>query len=132
MAFGRLNAARTPADAAMERRRKPRDRVYLTGKIVYGPGYTADCVIRNLTDAGAEVVLPRNQASPGDFYLVVVRDGKAFEARTRWTRYPRAGLVFDWGHDLKGAPPEPLQPLRAIWAELAPRPHTLPGPEMVG
>ena len=105
-----------------ERREAHRDRVLLGGKIVYGPGYTADCCIRDLTPRGAKVSMPPNQYPPESFYLIVVRDGLAHRVRTLWSHAREAGVAFEDTHDLVGQVPPYMQPVRRIWAELAPRP----------
>lgn len=105
----------------MDRRSSPRGRVLLSGKIVYGSGFTADCAIRDLSRTGACVVLPKHQASPPDFYLIVVRDGVAHRSRTTWTRYPLAGVAFEASHDFRHETPAHLQAVRALWTALTPR-----------
>lgn len=104
-----------------ERRSSRRGRVLLSGKIVYGSGFTADCAIRDLSPDGACVVLPKHQASPPDFYLIVVRDGVVHRSRTLWTRHPLAGLAFEASHDFRNETPTHLQSVRALWAALTPR-----------
>ena len=104
-----------------ERRRAPRGRVLLSGKMVYGSGFTADCAIRDLSATGACVILPKHQVSPPDLYLIVVRDGVAHRSRTTWTRYPLAGLAFEGSHDFKKQTPANMQAIRDLWAVLAPR-----------
>jgi hypothetical protein len=104
-----------------DRRASPRGRVLLSGKIVYGSGFTADCAIRDLSRSGACVILPQHQASPPDFYLIVVRDGIVHRSRTLWTRHPLAGLAFESSHDFSKDTPVHLQTIRALWGALAPR-----------
>jgi len=116
------NLARRTAPAAAERREAHRDRVLLGGKIVYGPGYTADCCIRDLTPRGAKVALPPHQYPPERFVLIVVRDGLAHRARTLWSHAREAGVAFEDTHNLLGQVPPQMQPIRRIWTELAPRP----------
>ena len=109
--FSQINGA--------ERRSAPRRRVLFRGKIVHGPGFTAECAIRNLSDTGAGVKLPEHMASPQDFHLIVVRDGVAHRARTQWTRYPHAGVAFESSRDLADAAAP--KSLKLLWAALSPR-----------
>ncbi len=104
-----------------DRRSRPRNRVLLAGKIVYGSGFTADCAIRDLSSSGACLRLPENQALPSDFYLIVVRAGSAHRARTTWTRYPLAGLAFESSHQLNNDTPAHLLGLKTLWSALGPR-----------
>lgn len=105
-----------------ERREAHRGRTLLGGKIVYGPGFTADCCIRDLTPLGAKVMMPQGQNSPDEFFLIVVRDGLAHRSRTLWSNEREAGVSFEDTHDFSGPVPTYMQPVRRIWAELAPRP----------
>jgi hypothetical protein len=116
------NVRRRNEARRQERREAHRGRTLLNGKIVYGPGFTADCCIRDLTPLGAKVMMPPNQTSPEEFFLIVVRDGLAHRSRTRWSNDREAGVTFEDTHDFAGPVPAYLQPMRRIWAELAPRP----------
>lgn len=113
---------RTAAVDADDRRRSRRDRVLLKGKIVYGPGYTADCRIRDLTPTGARLMLDPDQIAPRDFHLIVVRDGFAYRAHRLWSKDMEAGVFFGESHDLAADVPAHIQPIRKLWAQLAPRP----------
>lgn len=104
-----------------DRRSNARTRVLLNGKIVYGTGYTANCSIRDLTPAGAKLVLAPNEAAPSDFYLIVVRNGVAHRSRTLWRREAEAGVAFDESHDFAQPTPAYLKPVRELWAHLAPQ-----------
>lgn len=120
--FGLFRKQVQVADSADDRRGSRRDRVLLSGKIVYGPGYTADCRIRDLNEAGARLVLAPNQTAPRDFHLIVVRDGLAYRAHRLWSKEEEAGVFFGDRHDLAGHVPAHIQPIRKLWAQLAPRP----------
>ena len=102
-----------------ERREAQRGRTLLNGKIVYGPGFTADCCIRNLTPLGAKLKMPLHQNSPDEFYLIVVRDRVAHRSRTVWNSQGEAGVSFEKTYDFAGPVPSYMQPVRRIWAELA-------------
>lgn len=105
-----------------ERREAHRGRTLLNGKMVYGAGFTADCCIRDLTPLGAKLKMAAGQASPDEFFLIVVRDGVAHRSRTLWSNAQEAGVAFEDTHDFSGPTPAYMQPMRRLWAELAPRP----------
>lgn len=115
-----LDRRRTLRAEATDRRVRPRRRVLLRGKIVYGPGFTADCTIRDLSPDGACVVMPSHQACPTDSYLIVVREGAAHRARIRWALPPLAGLAFDASYDFHKDTPPHMRRVRELWMALAP------------
>lgn len=105
-----------------ERRTTARGRVLLSGKVVYGHGYSADCTVRDLSEHGARIVLPPDHAALDDFYLIVVRHGVAHRAKACWTSAREAGLAFVKSYDFTGDTPAHLAPVRRLWADLALRP----------
>jgi hypothetical protein len=120
MAFEFFSPANRPKRAlGAERRATARGRVLFRGKIIHGPGLTADCSIRNLSAGGAGLKFPESMAAPRDFHLIVVRNGVAHRARRAWTRYPMVGVKFEASDDLTQPPiPLRLQGLRNLWAAL--------------
>lgn len=121
---GLLTRERRQSERAQpnDRRNGRRARVLLSGKVAYGAGFSLDCTIRDLSESGACISLPKNQAAPSALNLIVVRDGKVHQARTAWSRYPLVGLAFEASHDLSGpTTPAGLKPMRMLWAELAGR-----------
>jgi len=110
-----------PRADAKDRRRAPRERVLLGGKIVYGGGFTADCRIRDLTSMGARLVLPAHAQPPEYFHLIVVREGVAYRASRQWSVVGEAGVAFHDSHDFTRPVPPQIQPLRELWAALGPR-----------
>jgi hypothetical protein len=121
MGFGKRGRRQIERVEPSDRRSNPRNRVLLSGKIVYGSGFTADCAIRDLSRSGACLLLPKDQVLPSDFYLIVVRAGSAHRARPTWTRYPLAGLEFESSHQLNHETPPHLLDLKHLWSALAPR-----------
>lgn len=104
-----------------DRRAAPRGRVLLSGKMVYGHGYSTDCTIRDISDQGARIVLPEH-AALDDFYLIVIRHGVAHRAKACWTSAKEAGLSFIKSYDFADDTPAHLAPVRRLWADLALRP----------
>jgi len=104
-----------------ERRREPRRRALLTGKIVYiDNGFTADCRIRDLSVHGARIVVAP-EAIRGDPFLIVVKHAMAHQSRAVWRVDGEAGLQFVKSIDIGAGAPLPLKAIRNMWAELAPR-----------
>ena len=104
-----------------ERRREPRQRVLLTGKIVsVDYSFTADCVIRDLSPGGARVTAPP-EAVCGEPFLIVVRNATAHRSSGVWHGDGQAGLKFLDSADVSADVPRHLRPIQALWAELAPR-----------
>ena len=48
--------------------------------------------------------------------------GVAHRSRTLWSNAQEAGVAFEDTHDFSGPTPAYMQPMRRLWAELAPRP----------
>ena len=114
-----VNDHRGPDGA--ERRREPRRRVLLQGKIVYPHNsFSADCVIRDLSAGGARITLPPEAVSQ-DPFLIVVRQAVVHESTTVWSTPSFTGLKFDRSHSLGGETPLQLRHIQRLWTELAPR-----------
>lgn len=113
-------AATTAPNA--EARSRARRRTLLRGRICWGPQYaiSADCAIRDLSEAGAQLRVPASQALPPDFALIQILEGVAFEAELAWRRGDLAGVKFVNRHDLKTPGARELLPLRNVWLALAP------------
>ncbi len=54
-----------------ERRSTPRQRTYKGGSIVFGLAAGIDCVIRNLSEAGASLEVESPVGVPDDFTLLI-------------------------------------------------------------
>jgi hypothetical protein len=91
-----MNEPRTPGPPPrVERRPKPRKRVLLGGRIVYANGeHHFDCTIRDLSETGARILIPRGQPIPANVYLIETRDRKVHEASVVWNNGREAGLHF--------------------------------------
>src|SRR5438477_8422744 len=88
-----------------ERRPTPRQRVLLTGLIVYGHGaFTCDCKLRNVSAGGARIGLAYGAALPSRFHLINVRDGVAHESRVVWKKGLEMGVKFDSTLSLSAKP----------------------------
>lgn len=105
-----------------ERRALARWRTLQRGRICYGRNHalSTDCIIRNLTEAGAMLRIPDGQPVPETFTLLHIPGGMAFEAKLSWRRGDLAGAEFRSRQDLKGEVGEDYRALRHVWVALAP------------
>jgi len=108
--------------------RAPRKRTYLNGMLVYGDGifapdgsFTQNCIIRDLSDGGAKIVIAQRQFLPQDLYLIVVKHAVAYQSRLVWLHYPARGLKFLRTYSMNAGLPEDLKYLQRLWAELGTR-----------
>jgi hypothetical protein len=104
-------------------RRKPRQRMLLTGLLVHlDLGVSFRCAIRDRSATGARLKLPTGALAPNRFWLIEVTEGRACEATTVWRTYPEVGIQLGEPIDLKKAIDDVRQRrLRALWLEIAPR-----------
>ncbi len=95
--------------------RTVRKRVLFGGKIVHGDGaFTLDCVIRDISQAGARVALGQRVSIPAEVYLIDLKAGMAYQATVAWRHAPNFGLHFIKAIDLADAPAE-LAYLARLW-----------------
>ena len=105
-----------------ERRPQRRTRVLLGARIAYQDGAQCfDCTIRDLTNAGARISLPRNQPMPSLVYLINMRDRTAHEAKVAWNNGKEAGLSFLASYPLNEIVDPKLAYLKQLWHERAMR-----------
>lgn len=97
-------------------------RVLLTGKLVIGqPPVSVNCMIRDLTDHGARVVLAPNVVAPSRGWLINLRTGLAHDSVVAWRAAGLLGLDFIETIDLTGPIPGSLDHLHRLWVECAGR-----------
>lgn len=111
----------TFAGAAAERRRGPRLRVLLSGKIVARNGVTCDCRIHNHGPDGARLKLASDYVVGDDFHLIEVTAGVARLCRVVWRRLPEVGVRFLESWDLRAPCPKQIEPVKRIWLDSAAR-----------
>ena len=109
--------------------RPTRHRTCLSGKLVYGEGaflpkhaFTLDCLIHDLSEGGARIMVGQFQALQPDLYLIVVKFCVAYQAEVVWQKFPARGLRFTATHFLNTTLPEEINVLRHLWLELSSRP----------
>ena len=104
-----------------ERRSQARRRVFLQGKIVSPqPGFSADCIIRNLSPSGARISLSPD-ATLWDPFLIVVSHAELHELDAVWRHGGDAGVRFLNRIELDHAVPPHLNLMRHVWLGLLPR-----------
>ena len=83
------------ATAGENNRRSPRQRVLKTAKIFRLNGaHAVDCVIRDISETGARIVVKDQLALPNELKFVVPSDGFMLIARVVWRKGDLAGLLF--------------------------------------
>lgn len=104
-----------------ERRREPRRRTLLTGKLVsIDNSFSADCTIRDLSPGGARIAVNAEAVAAGPL-LIVVKNAVVHTSRTAWRDRGLAGLQLLDAFDLSRPAPLHLRAIQALWVELMPR-----------
>lgn len=85
-----LDAAAAPAE---ERRDAPRRRTLFAGKIIFNQQSSVyNCVVRNISDAGACLEIDSPVGIPDQFELLVEGAGIKADYRVIWRRGKRIGV----------------------------------------
>jgi hypothetical protein len=80
----------------VERRKHHRTRTLLGARIAFGRNFlTMDCVIRDLTPAGARLRLPSTFSVPATFNLLLDRDPRQRSCKVIWRSETELGVAFD-------------------------------------
>jgi hypothetical protein len=77
-----------------ESRAAPRHRVLKAGTIEFGGG-AIDCIVRNLSNAGAALDVTSPVGIPDRFTLVLPGDGLHMACHVVWRKQQRLGVAFD-------------------------------------
>jgi hypothetical protein len=76
-----------------ERRKEQRAPAYMGGQITTDRRLIAiDCVVRNMSGAGAKLVVPNATVLPDEFELHVPRRESAYRVRARWRHLRELGV----------------------------------------
>ncbi|MCZ8042490.1 MAG: PilZ domain-containing protein [Beijerinckiaceae bacterium] len=79
-----------------ERRQTPRLRSLLGARARYNQKRaTLDCVVRNISDGGALIVVPDTVLLPADFELEIAQRQCCYRAHVRWRTGTRIGVSFE-------------------------------------
>jgi hypothetical protein len=82
-----------------DRRRTARNRTLFAGSVAFHPSMpTTDCLVRNLSPAGAKITFAGAAAVPDKFDLRLDRQERTFQARMIWRTAKEAGVVFLGDH----------------------------------
>lgn len=76
-----------------EQRGSRRTRVLKDGKISFGGGLIS-CVVRNVSETGAQLAVESPVSIPTEFVLVIPSDGVSRRARAIWWSGGRIGVRF--------------------------------------
>ena len=108
--------------------RPTRRRTCLGGKLLFGDGafaekdsFTFDCIVHDISEGGAKIILARNRPLPPDVFLIVKRRCIAYQAKIVWLNWPARGLKFLAAYPLDTVLPAELKFLQRAWVGLAPR-----------
>jgi hypothetical protein len=77
-----------------DHRTAPRHRVLRAGTIEFGGG-AINCMVRNLSNAGAALDVSSPVGIPEHFTLVLGADGHHMPCHVVWRREKRIGVAFD-------------------------------------
>ena len=79
-----------------ERRQTPRLRSLLGARARYNQKRaTLDCVVRNISEGGALIVVPDTVLLPADFELEIAQRQCCYRAHVRWRTGTRIGVSFE-------------------------------------
>jgi len=78
-----------------ERRKLPRTRTYLGGRVTFGQRYCAlDCLVRNLSQNGAYLAFSDHALIPDEFDLMIPHKGDSRRVRIAWRLQENVGIEF--------------------------------------
>lgn len=79
-----------------ERRQTPRLRSLLGARARYNQRRaTLDCVVRNISEGGALIVVPDTVLLPADFELEIAQRQRSYRAHVCWRTGTRIGVSFE-------------------------------------
>ena len=78
----------------VEHRRSPRLRTIKGGSIIFGLTATIDCIIRNMSDAGASLEVANPGGIPGEFTLLIRPEIIKRKCHVVWRTGRRIGVRF--------------------------------------
>jgi hypothetical protein len=95
----------------IERRESARDKVIYGGVAAIDEQVTTtECVVRNLSDRGAQVEFDKTARLPKDkMALTIARKGRSFLAKIVWLRDNFVGVAFSDESMTKALPPSDLE-----------------------
>jgi hypothetical protein len=88
------NAAGVKTSSMNENRRALRVRTLKGGSIRFGIALTIDCIIRNMSDTGAQLLIQNTVGIPAKFTLLVKPDLTEQNCNVVWRKIDRIGVQF--------------------------------------
>lgn len=88
---------RTKKNEASEKKKRAKDRTptFRAGRVIFSGRSEAPCVIKDLSDVGARIVLEGEASLPPLVTLVIATTGSRKAARVVWQDEREVGLSFD-------------------------------------
>lgn len=81
--------------AMSEKRAVPRHRVLKRGTLAFNGGGSLDCMVRNISEGGAQIDIANPIGVPEVFTLVIEADHFMRRCHAVWSRERRIGVAFD-------------------------------------
>jgi hypothetical protein len=78
-----------------EHRKQQRQRVLKAGMIALDGGAAVDCIVRNISEAGASLEIESPVGIPNNFTLVIKADKFTRPCHIAWRKARRIGIRFD-------------------------------------
>src|SRR5689334_14652782 len=95
MAPGKVSMKNAGQARTAKRRPERRVSTLLSGVVSTLDGSAEyDCTIRDLSDSGARIAVPRKAALPDEFYLMHVKDRIAYRVKAAWRSEENIGVQF--------------------------------------
>lgn len=87
-----------------EQRQSARQRSLLGARVCYNQRrVTLDCVVRNISDGGALLVVSDAVALPASFELEIAQRRRSYNAHVRWRSGTRVGVSFEMQAEVEAA-----------------------------
>ncbi|NEU13349.1 PilZ domain-containing protein [Methylobacterium sp. BTF04] len=78
-----------------ENRKETRQRTFLKGRILFNKGASSmDCLVRDLSGAGARLALTETSTLPDAFDLYIPQKDKTYRSALIWRRDDAVGITF--------------------------------------
>ncbi len=86
---------KSPQSTEDEQREDRRNKTFLGGKIILNKdGSVIDCLVRNKSDKGCQVIVASQHGIPDEFELKIGTTGERLQCIVAWRRNDKIGLEF--------------------------------------
>jgi len=104
----------------MKERAAPRQKTFLRGTIFCNDRQkSVECIVRDLSDTGARLVLPSDATVPDEIELYVPKKQRSHFGAVKWRRADEIGMEFQRSRTNTGSVEEILRRLEKLEAEVA-------------